>query len=184
MESKLSKRGFTLIEILVVVAIMGILMAGAIPSFNSYNRGQVLAQAAKGVRSDLRMAQNFSISGAEGKVWGLHLSNGTAAYYLFKCTPGTPNGASQTEYRYDPANPLAYPDCTLHKTQQMNSTTRVTSSNIDIAFEAVNAAVYINGTAAASTTDVVVDFITGIPTTPKHVCVSQSGGIREEGVGC
>ena len=178
--------GFTLIEILIVISILGILMAAAIPTFNSYNKNQILAQSLKNIRTDVRTVQNFSISGADGKVWGVHLSSGSATYYIFKCTPGTLNSFSNSrnEYRYNPANPASYPDCFLNKIQELSPAVRITSSDIDIAFETVTAAVYINGTAAAGTTDAILDFAPGTPSSPKHICVSQSGGIREEVIGC
>ena len=163
---------------MVVVAIMGILMAGAIPTFNSYNKSQILSQAVRNVRSDLRTAQNFSISGADGKVWGIHLTSLSKTYYLFKCTPGTPDGGSRTEYRYNPGNPAAYPDCSLSKTQDMSSTTRINSSDADIAFESVGGDVYVNGIAAGSVNQIIVSYADG--SSPKLVCVSVSGGIREE----
>ncbi len=171
-------KGFTLVEIMIVVAIMGILMAGAIPSFNSYNRSQVLAQAVRNVRSDLRTAQNFSISGADGKVWGIHFTSLSKTYHLFKCTPGTPDGGSRSEYRYNPGNPTAYPDCSLSKTQDMSSTTRINSSDADIAFESVGGDVYVDGIAITNVAQVIVSYADGV--SPKLVCVSVSGGIREE----
>lgn len=172
--------GFTLVEIMVVVAIMGILMAGAIPTFNSYNKSQVLAQAVRSVRSDLRTVQNFSISGADGKVWGIHFTFLSRTYQFFKCTPGTPGSLinSRTEYRYD-SNPTAYPDCTLSKAQDMSSTTRISSPDVDVAFESVGGEVYVNGAAAGSVTQIIVDYASG-SSSPKLVCVSQTGGIKEE----
>lgn len=173
--------GFTLIEIMIVVSIMGVLMAAAIPSFNSYNRNQVLAQAVKSLRTDLRAVQNYAISGADAKVWGVHLNSASSVYQVFKCLPGTPNGDSRTEYRYDP---LIYPDCTLVRTQNLGSIIKVTSANLDLAFETVSANIYVNGVVPAATTDVVIDFISSLPSSPKHVCVSPSGGIRDEVASC
>lgn len=183
---KTTTRGFTLIEILIVISILAILMAAAIPTFNSYNKNQILAQAVKTVRTDFRTAQNFSISGADGKVWGIHLSTASATYYIFKCFSGTPNSflGSRSEYRYNPANPAAYPDCLLNKTQEISPAVRITSSDVDIAFETVTAAVYIDGIAASGTTDIILDFSVGTPSSPRHICISQSGGIREEVTGC
>lgn len=55
--------GFTLIEILVVVAIMAILTGGAIVAYNNFNQSQTVKRAALQVKTDLRESQNRAVSG-------------------------------------------------------------------------------------------------------------------------
>lgn len=55
--------GFTLIETLVVVAIMIILIGVGVASYNNFNQNQILSQAASTLVTNLRDAQNRALSG-------------------------------------------------------------------------------------------------------------------------
>lgn len=55
--------GFTLIELMVVIAIMAILVVIALPSYNTYNSSQKLAEAANQLQTVLRQAQNNAQTG-------------------------------------------------------------------------------------------------------------------------
>jgi len=55
--------GFTLIELLVVVSIIGILFGVGIAAYNQFNRRQILIQAAKTLKGDLRLAQSMALAG-------------------------------------------------------------------------------------------------------------------------
>src|SRR3990167_8527736 len=61
----ISNRGFSLIELLVVVAIIGILSSGAIAAYNNFNKAQVVRRAALNLKSDLRESQNRATSGVK-----------------------------------------------------------------------------------------------------------------------
>lgn len=95
--NKKDERGFTLIELMIVIAIIGILAAIAIPQFNFY-RGRSFDSAAT---ADLRNAataqeayfvDNQSYCSAEanltGATYGLYLSDGVA----FAITATTTSG--------------------------------------------------------------------------------------------
>lgn len=64
--------GFTLVELLVVVAIMATLVAIMVPKFTGFNRLETLQNTAADLQTILRSAQNDATSGA------------------VKCTPSTP----------------------------------------------------------------------------------------------
>jgi prepilin-type N-terminal cleavage/methylation domain-containing protein len=56
-------KGYTLIEILVGLAIIGLLFSFGFVSFRDYSRRQALAGAEKEVQGDLRLAQEDALSG-------------------------------------------------------------------------------------------------------------------------
>lgn len=58
-----ASKGFTLIEILVVVVIMGLTVGGGIAAYNKLNDRQMVLQGAKNVVSQLRLAQKRADAG-------------------------------------------------------------------------------------------------------------------------
>lgn len=57
-----SYQGFTLMELLIVIAMMGILLAIATPSIVEWRRSAQYKEAADGVRSALRTAKNNAVT--------------------------------------------------------------------------------------------------------------------------
>lgn len=62
-------RGFTLIDLLVTMSIMGILFGLGVAKYNEFNRRQILDQAAQGVKSNLRLAQSKASAGEKPPGW-------------------------------------------------------------------------------------------------------------------
>ena len=60
---KPKKSGFTLIEILVSMTIIGFLFSFGYASFRDFSRRQALAGVVKQVQGDLRLAQQKALSG-------------------------------------------------------------------------------------------------------------------------
>lgn len=69
--------GFTLIELLTVVGIMAILFSVGYASYRSYQQRQAVISAARDLRSDLRLAQEYASAG--NAVSGC---SGLESYYL------------------------------------------------------------------------------------------------------
>ena len=83
-----SKKGFTVLELLISLAIMGIIMAVAITGQSSYNKNILLTDTAYSVALSLRQAQSFGLSSKKaGAVqnagYGLHFSDSTRSFYTF-----------------------------------------------------------------------------------------------------
>lgn len=86
--------GFTLVELLVVITIIGVLAAIAIPSYNEYMRKGYRAEA-KGVISDIAQKQEryFTANGA-------YLPSSNAAY-VAPTWPNFAGGSTFAGRRYD-----------------------------------------------------------------------------------
>lgn len=57
------KSGYTLIEILVAITIIGILFSVGYANFRAFSQRQVVLNAAKNLQGDLRLAQQIALSG-------------------------------------------------------------------------------------------------------------------------
>ena len=82
----MKNKGFTLIEILVVLGISIILATGGLFSLSNLRRHQSLRLAAEGMVAFLRDAQQKSISQEEGSGWGAHFDNSASdrdSYWRF-----------------------------------------------------------------------------------------------------
>ena len=91
----LKKSGFTLIELIVSVSIMGMMTALFLVNYHSANRRSDLTMTAQKMVADIRMAQNYALGlaryGAAGSLnvptggWGLNidLANSNKQYLIF-----------------------------------------------------------------------------------------------------
>lgn len=85
---------FTLIELLVVISIIGILFTIGMAAYNEFNRGQILSQAAKNFKNDLRLAQSKASSGEKpagciGTLSGYQVTFTANSYTLNALCPNT-----------------------------------------------------------------------------------------------
>lgn len=60
------RQGYSIIELLIVVVIMGFLAALVIPSFSNFQQDQDLKLTAEEMKSNIRLAQSRSLSGSKG----------------------------------------------------------------------------------------------------------------------
>ena len=76
------KRGVTLSELLVLIAILGILALIGIPAYRSYQPNLQLNRAVRNLIGDLRYAQQLTVS--EQIEHGIHFSTSTDSYQIVR----------------------------------------------------------------------------------------------------
>lgn len=92
------KRGYTLIEILVVLTIIGLLFAVGYANFRDFSRRQTILDSSKELQGDLRLAQEMALSGQipnDAKCSTLNTLNG----YNFKILTTGPSPVASYEIR-------------------------------------------------------------------------------------
>ncbi len=125
-----NQRGFTLIEMLLSVIIIGMLVGLSLPLYQSFQNRNELDIAAEGVAGMLRRAQLYSRGMNGDSQWGVHVETGSAT--LFK-------GAS-----------YATRDVTYDETTAIPSSFTVAAS--DVRFSKLTAVPTATGTIATFTT--------------------------------
>ncbi len=99
------QRGFTLIEVLVAVAVVAILAAIATVSLSGLRERQALAQGAEEVRSLLLRARSRSLAAEGDSVYGLHLS--ASSVTIFRGATYSGGAATNETHDLDPLITIA-----------------------------------------------------------------------------
>ena len=125
-----NESGFTLIEMLVVMAIIGILTGGAITSYNSFNRGQTVRRAALDLVSDIRLTQSRAVSGLKDVDCKEDLWNSSASPPV-EVLPGAPSDNIE-DYKLD-GHYLVFVKDDAFYTQQQSCTQDIDSGQVRVA---------------------------------------------------
>jgi prepilin-type N-terminal cleavage/methylation domain-containing protein len=90
------KQGYTLVELLIVIVIIGILFSVGYVNFQDYSRQQTLLAAVRSVVVDLHTAQEFAISGNKPTTcvtlldgYKFNVTSGTTYELDAYCTPNS-----------------------------------------------------------------------------------------------
>jgi len=94
-------KGFSFVELLVVVSLITLISGAVLPGFNSYIKSQNLKQAAEQVASDLRTVQNKALGGVLSSdpsvvYWGASSSSGSP-FVSFNTFSGSGSAQSNNE---------------------------------------------------------------------------------------
>lgn len=79
--AQLFRSGFTITELLIVVAILGVLMSITIPSFTDFRRSSLLNTDTMGLVTLINKARVLSISAKNDDQYGVHLEGGKAVLF-------------------------------------------------------------------------------------------------------
>ncbi|MEK7144401.1 MAG: type II secretion system protein [Patescibacteria group bacterium] len=126
MEPFYRNRGFTLIEMLVVLGIIAAVTSVALASQSSFNRTLILANTAYDIALTLRSAENFgigsrAISGTANAGYGVHFQRGTSDSFLLFADTSPANNFSCTRPDCRPGDQLYSIDDTLVQTYTLGN---------------------------------------------------------------
>ncbi|MCJ7459104.1 MAG: GspH/FimT family pseudopilin [candidate division Zixibacteria bacterium] len=87
------QKGFSLIEMMIVVVLVGVMSALAVGKFDKFFRQQRLKSAGRDLRSDLRLARSYAVS--RRAQYGIYFDQNARQYVLFK------DVVNPSNYTYD-----------------------------------------------------------------------------------
>lgn len=88
------RSGFTLTEVIVVIAILGIIAAMVMTGFQNYYRYQWYSAVVNDVRNGLHESRTQTLGSIDGRVYGVYV--GTSTVEFFDGTTPTPGSADNT----------------------------------------------------------------------------------------
>jgi type IV fimbrial biogenesis protein FimT len=81
-----SARGFSLLELMTVLAVLGIVMAFSVPSYVNYTATQNLSGSASNIAAQLRLAREKAISTGQNQTMHFTLNYSNSDYHIHNTT--------------------------------------------------------------------------------------------------
>lgn len=139
--------GFTLVELIVAIAVSAILFGIGVSSFRQTERGQTLGAEADKLASVIRQAQLFSLTGklessSRPQGYGVHFTSETD-YFIFADDPSASNA-----WRYDIGEMILEQQSL--PTGYAFSASPLAIGSLDIAFSLPSGLIYINASTPAA----------------------------------
>ncbi|MGC8851941.1 MAG: pilus assembly FimT family protein, partial [Minisyncoccia bacterium] len=92
-------KAFTLMELLITIAITSVLAVGGVGFYVSHQKVKILENTAQGIANYLRYAQQKSVSQEQGLQWGVHFENPTSGSDFYALYTGiTYTSPVETKY--------------------------------------------------------------------------------------
>lgn len=147
-----NKHGFTALEILIVIAILGLLLATIVPSFQSFRQKSILNTETMELVTTISRARLLSVSSKNDQQYGVHFESGKVV--LFQGTTYATSSATNEEYIFNSVLTLA--------------TTTINGGGSEVVFQKVTGATTQNATTTL--------LVTGT-TASTTVLIRQSGAV-------
>lgn len=100
-----TRRGFTALELLIVIAILGILLATIVPSFLNFRRYSILNTETQELVTIINRARLLSVSSKNDQQFGVHLDAGNVV--LFQGATYTAGTSTNEAHSFNPALTLS-----------------------------------------------------------------------------
>jgi prepilin-type N-terminal cleavage/methylation domain-containing protein len=147
----MNRRGFTLIEMLIVITIMGILVVSVLTIFTKINSSQAIDKDAQLLVETLRQAQSQTLSSQNASQYGVHIA--TTSVTLFTGTTYSSSDTSNKSF--------------LFNTRDIVSTISLIGGSTNVVFKRLTGETDQSGTItlfspAASSTKTVTIYKTGV----------------------
>jgi len=170
------KAGFTLLEVLVVIFIMGLLGSLALANFRQGEQAYNLSVAARKVVSDLRRVQNLAMSGIgesitddSKKGYGIHFGKNDDEYFIFVDRNGN--------MKFQPSDEKEVAE-ELQETIVLPRNIKISSSkNLDVFFLSPMSITYLDGKSNAGDSATVTLEVEGTDLT-KTILITSAGLIQ------
>lgn len=122
-------KGFTLIEILVVISIIGLIVGISVPQLADFARRQKLTEAARQIATTLRDSESRSLSSVGGANWGVHFLKGQSSFELFS-SPALNYSVATQKFPHPLSSDVVISDLSLSLRDQANVISTVLNGRI------------------------------------------------------